>query len=293
MMRRIGVIGAGLMGAGMASCLLRTGHPVIVLANRNRAPIDALVQQGATEADSAETLVQTCDVVLTCLPKADTVLALANQLVPMVRPDQVWIDTTSSTPEASITIANMLAAQGAIFADAPVTGGPPQASSGELASLVGCAEAHFPLIQSLVQPYSKVVRRFGDPGRGHAAKLLNNLVTQGTMILLADAYGTAHNFGIDTSALYDVMMTGAGRSGTLEKAVKPALQGDYGGSRFSIENAAKDLGYARDLIAGFDPDTAELAAQLHNRLATLIDKGRGADYVSTMLDPTRADQKDT
>lgn len=284
----IGFVGAGLMGAGIARCLLAAGHPLSVLVHRNRAPVVPLLAQGATEATDPVALVQAVEVLVTCLPNADVVEALADAVVAQMPEYQVWIDTTTSRPEVSERLASRLAERGAIFADAPVTGGPKQAQEGALAYLVGCAENHFPTIEALVGHYSKTVHRFGDAGRGHAAKLLNNLVTQGTTILLADAFQCAGKPGVDKQALYDVMMTGAARSGTLEKAVGPALQGNYGGAQFTIENAAKDLRYGRDLIASLAPDCARVAAVFADRLAALVAEGRGAKFVSTMLDPCQS-----
>ncbi|MCV3271841.1 NAD(P)-dependent oxidoreductase [Roseobacter sinensis] len=281
----IGVIGVGLMGAGMAHRLLAAGHPVHVVAHRNRAPVDALLDRGAQEAPDGTALLDRCDVLLTCLPNADVVEILADALVPSFRAGQIWIDTTTSRPGTSVQLAERLGERDAIFADAPVTGGPPQAEAGTLASLVGCVEQHCPAIEAIVGTYSKTIRRFGAPGSGHAAKLLNNLVTQGTMILLSDAYQCAAKIGVDPQALYDVMMTGAARSGTLQNAVGPALEGNYAGAKFTIANAAKDLRYAEALLAQSAPSRAPLAAVLADRLSALARAGHGDDFVSTMLKP--------
>lgn len=281
----VGFVGAGMMGAGMAGCLLAAGHPVCLRAHRNRAPLEVLLARGATEAPGIAALVARCEVIVTCLPNADTVQALAEEILPQMRAGQLWIDTTTSRPETSTEIADQLAARGARFADAPVTGGPPQAEAGELVSLVGCAEAEFDRVSALVAPYSKTVRRFGEVGRGHAAKLLNNLVTQGTLLLLADAYQCAAQTGVDPRALYEVMLEGAARSGTLEKSVGPALDGAFDGSKFTIANAAKDLRYAADLLSRADPARAGLARSMAARLGDLADQGRGDDFVSTMLAP--------
>ncbi|WP_425091321.1 NAD(P)-dependent oxidoreductase [Tropicimonas sp. S265A] len=283
--RSIGIIGAGLLGAGMARRMLLAGHRVSLLVHKNRAPIEPLLADGAEEAADAVALARASDVVLTCVPNAEVVEALAEELLPHLREGQIWIDTTTSRPETSERIATRVAAQGAVFADAPVTGGPAQAQEGSLASLVGCAEADYPAIKALVGVYSKAVWRFGDPGRGHAAKLLNNLVTQGTMILLADAFQCAARMGVDAHALYDAMMAGAARSGTLQKAVGPALEGDFSGAQFSIANAEKDLRYARDLLSDTLPSRALVASALADRLGGLVSEGQGAKFVSSMLDP--------
>lgn len=282
---RIGVIGAGMMGAGLAGRLLDAGHPVCVLVHRNRAPVEPLLKRGAAESADAPALVATCDVILTCLPNADTVDELYRQIGPALRTGQVWVDVTTSRPEVTKRIAAELEGRGAVFADAPVVGGPTQAVEGTLASLVGCPPGAFDRVAAITGTYSRRTRRFGDTGSGHAAKLLNNLVTQSTMVLLADAFRSADALGLDKQALYDVMMVGAGRSGTLEKAVGPSLQGDYRGARFTIANAFKDLGYAQDLLAGLDPERGARAEILAQRLGQLVAAGHGDRFVSEMLDP--------
>ena len=73
MQQRIGFIGAGLMGHGAASHILKRGYPLTVIANRNRAPIDDLVSRGASEAQSVRELTAESDIVFLCLPDAPTV----------------------------------------------------------------------------------------------------------------------------------------------------------------------------------------------------------------------------
>ena len=284
-MPSIGFIGAGLMGAGMASCLLSAGHRVGLLTHRNRKPIEPLIGQGAGEAADAIALVRTHDIPFTCVPDADTVEALAGIIVPNLRDGQIWIDTTTSCPQTGERIAADMAARGAVFADAPVNGGPQQAQDGGLASLVGCVEDHFAAIERIVGTCSKVVRRFGAPGRGHAAKLLNNPVTQGTMVPLADAFHAADRYGIDARTLYDTMVTGAARSGMPERAVGPVLDGRYDGSRLSITNASRDLAPARDLLGEIAVDRTDIATGLSNRLSAILNNGHGEQFVSAMPDP--------
>lgn len=282
--RRIGFIGVGMMGAGMARCLMNADYSLTLSPNRNRARIEPFLRDGASEAATPSALAETCDIIVTCVPDATAVAEIADQLMPALGPGQLWIDATTSDPAVTANVANRAKALGAVFADAPVTGGPPQAESGKLASLVGCAAEDFPAVEAVVGSYSKVVRRFGDVGAGHTAKLLNNFVSQGTMILLAEAFGKARQLGIDWDALYDVMMAGAARSGTLEKAVGPALSGDFDGSRFTIANAEKDLRYVTRLFANGTVPEGEIVAVLHNRLADRVASGHGHCFVSQMLD---------
>ena len=283
----IGFIGAGLMGSGMVERLLAAGHPVTVVAHRSRRNLDRLIGLGAAESATARELVEASDVLFTCVPNARVVEEIAENLVRHFRNGHIWIDATTSRPRTSEELSVRLSAMGVTFADAPVTGGPDHASEGTLATLVGCEKERFSAVRRLVSPYSAVVRRFGGPGRGNAAKLLNNMVTQGTMVLLSDAYRCAGRIGVDERALYDVMMAGAARSGTLEKAVGPALDGNFQGSRFSIANAAKDLNYARELIADSKHSDEALVTVLADRLKALEERGWGERFVSEMLDSGR------
>ncbi|MEO1238885.1 MAG: hypothetical protein AAFW64_04320 [Pseudomonadota bacterium] len=74
----------------------------------------------------------------------------------------------------------------------------------------------------------------------------------------------------------------------MEKAVGPALDGNFDGAQFTIENAAKDLEYGQDLIASLDPARAQVASALADRLAGLVARNRGAQVVSSMFDPDRS-----
>ena len=201
----------------MARRLMSAGLTVSVVAHQKRDAIADIVNDGAHEATSNQELARTCPTIVTCVSDATAVESIADQIVPYLGPGQLWIDATTSDPEMTQRIWLQVEATGAVFADAPVTGGPMQAKSGELSSLVGCRREKFNQVKAVVCHYSTIVQRFGEPGAGHTAKLLNNFVTQATGALLAEAYGRARRAGVDWRALYDVMWTGAARSGTLEK----------------------------------------------------------------------------
>ena len=280
---RIGFIGAGLMGFGMAKCLLKNGLEVNVLPHKNHEPIEKLKNLGARVAKDYRDLLLDTNGLISCLPNAEIVEKLAKELVTEFKPGMFWIDTTTSKPATSKKIAELLRKKGAIFADAPVTGGPAQSIEGQLASLVGCGQDDFPKVEEIVGLYSRVVRHFGVVGSGNIAKLLNNLVSQGMVILLADAFLSAEIMGVNRQALYDVMEAGAVRSGTLEKMVKPYLSGNYDGSQFSITNSLKDLRYVNELMNETLPGHVGLTDDLIKRLERQVNEGRGSSYVSNLL----------
>lgn len=283
----VGFVGLGMMGSGMAGCLLAAGHPLIVPAGRAAEAVERLRDRGACVVDDLGALAREAQVIVTCLPDSLAVAEAAQRIVPQLAAGTLWIDATTSDPRTTRDLAARIAGTGASFVDAPVTGGPAEAEAGRLASLVGCGDEDWTRVEAIVGTYSVTVRRFGGVGTGHSAKLLNNLVTQGTTALLAEAYGAARQAGVDWQALFDVMSTGAARSGTLEKAVRPAVAGDFDGARFSIRNAAKDLSYAADLLAAMGRPSP-LAEAARDRMKRAVDAGHGARFVSRLLDPETA-----
>lgn len=283
-MERIGFIGAGLMGHGMAANLLKAGHPLTLLANRNRKPIDDLLARGAREAASAEALARATDIIILCVDRAETVEAVVARLEPGLRSGQFVIDATTSLPDVSRRLYARLEARGVTFVDAPVVGAPKHAEAGEIGTLVGAEDAVFKRLEPVFLRYCSQAIRFGPVGAGHTGKLLNNFVTQGTAALLTQAYRAARRNNVDWDSLYRTMLKGAARSGSLEKYIGPAVAGDYRGYEFALANALKDVTYAGTLISA-DKDGAAIQAAVAGQLARAVRAGFGERFVSEQLDP--------
>lgn len=284
-MESVGFVGVGRMGEGMASCVLRAGAPLTVVAHRSRHAVDRLRAKGAAETMELASLADSVDVIVLCVSDAGAVEATIQALKPTLQPGQLVIDASTSDPALTQRLAGDLAGQGIRFADAPVTGGPAEAVAGRLGTLLGAAPPDVERVRTIVGCWSAVVRHVGEPGAGHTAKLLNNFVTQGTTILLAEAYDRARRAGVDWHALYDAMQAGAARSGTLEKAVRPALAGDYDGARFTMDYSLKDLQYYNALASAMDGEPSLIASALTETLAAFVNAGHGAMNISRLLDP--------
>jgi 3-hydroxyisobutyrate dehydrogenase-like beta-hydroxyacid dehydrogenase len=284
MTKRIGFIGAGMMGSGICKSLLRAGYPVAVIAHRNRAPIDELIELGAQEAKSTTELAASADIIMLCVDRAETVEAIMAGLASGLRSGQYVIDVTTGKPETSTKLASSLAAQGVTYIDAPVTGGPVQAAAGQLASMVGADPAAFEAVKPVLDAYSAQTLVFGPTGAGITAKLLNNFVTQSSVQIITQAYRAARRNGVDWEKLYNTMLKGAARSGSLERIISAAIKGDYKGQQFSIANVCKDIDYAGALVAG-DPDGARIQAAILGALQRPVNAGLGDRFVSEMLDP--------
>jgi 3-hydroxyisobutyrate dehydrogenase-like beta-hydroxyacid dehydrogenase len=280
---RIGFIGVGLMGQSMVMRLLQAGHEVTVIAHRNRAPIDAVLAQGAHEALELKALAKDAQMIFICVDGAETVEKVVTSLLPHVQRGQIIVDATTSRPEVSRRLEDELARKGAVFADAPMTGGPEQVRSGEAGALVGATPGTFQLVTPVIASYCNRVEHFGPVGHGHMAKLISNYLACGMIALIADSYGLARKAGIDWRKLYDVQLKGSTNSGALRKMIGPALNGNYDGYLFSIANATKDMGYYCELARrlNYPASLAEAALSL---LEARKVKGDGDKNVSSMLE---------
>jgi 3-hydroxyisobutyrate dehydrogenase-like beta-hydroxyacid dehydrogenase len=281
---QIGLIGAGLMGQGLAANLMRHGHGLTVIAHRNRAPIEALVAQGAREAATLAQMAAETRVIFLCVSTAEVVARTVEQLRPYLSAGQVIADAGTTDPATTRKLARELSHMGVSYADCPLTGGPEQAARAELGVLCGADEKTFAVLLPLLKCFATTIRRLGPPGSGHTAKLISNYLVTGMVGLVSEAFAAAHAAQIDWRDLYDVMLNGSGNSGVLRKMVEPALDGDFDGYRFSIANAAKDIGYYLAMADRLGMATP-LAEAVANLFAKAVETGHGGRNVSHLLDP--------
>ena len=283
-MSKIGFIGVGLMGHGMASSLMRAGHQLTVIAHKNRSPVDDLVAKGAHEAVSLAKLAIGQDAVFLCVTGSPQVESVIGAIVPSLTRGQFVIDTSTAQPASAERIAGQLANLGIRFVDAPVGGGPQHAEVGELSSMVGASEADYASVLPWLQATSKIVVRMGDVGTGHRAKLLNNLIALGQSVLVTEAYTLARAQGISWQSLFDINMGGAARSGTLERTIPPAIAGDYRGYLFTADNAVKDLSYFIEAAAALGADT-RVAGAMCDYFRNAAAQHGGGVMLSELLKP--------
>ncbi len=281
---QIALIGAGLMGHGITVNLLKHGHDVSVITHRNRDPIIELLARGATEAKDLAQMARDAAIILLCLPSSKVVEETINKLRSHLRPRHILIDTGTSDPDATRRLVRELAHMGVSFADAPLTGGPEQAETGHLGVLCGADAKTFAAIAPILKCFATTVRHVGPPGAGHTAKLFSNYLVTGMIALVTETFGAARKAKIDWRDLYEAMLNGSGNSGVLRKMVGPALEGDFDGYRFSIANAAKDIGYYTDMAEKLGC-TSPLMEAVADVFIEAMETGHGGRNVSHLLDP--------
>ena len=242
--KRIGMIGLGLMGRAIARNVLRRGFALTVLGHRSREALDALVAEGAREAGTAAELARDADVVLICVtgtPQVRDVFHRAGGLVEGAHPGLIVVDSSTSDPGFAREAVDALSPKGAAFVDAPVNRTPKEAAEGRLNVLAGGDAAVVDALRPLFDAYAETVHHLGAHGSGYRAKLIHNFVAQANSVVIAEAFGTAAKAGLDLAAFADVCKLSGAHSKSFDRIIPYLLAGDDSGQQFAMRNAAKDM----------------------------------------------------
>ena len=176
---RIGFIGVGLMGHGMAKNIVAKGYPLVVMGHRKREPVEHLVSLGAQEAKSARDVAAACDIVHLCVtgsPQVEALMRGADGLLAGAHPGLIVIDCSTSNPVSTLALAAEAQAAGVTFVDAPLSRTPKEAEAGTLDTMVGADAQSFARIEPVLRCWAGNVVHLGPVGLGHKMKLVNNFV---------------------------------------------------------------------------------------------------------------------
>jgi 3-hydroxyisobutyrate dehydrogenase-like beta-hydroxyacid dehydrogenase len=281
MAKRVGFIGAGLLGHGMAKNIVEKGYPLTVLAHRNRESVEDLLRRGATEADSPAAVAQTSEVVILCVPSSAEVelcVYAESGLMAGARDGLIVLDCTTAEPASTEKVAKALASKGVRFADAPLTRSPKDAEAGRLNVLVGADDALLAEIRPLLGTFAENIFHVGPVGSGHKMKLINNFLSQGTAALIAEALTTATKAGVDLSKLFEVVSTGGANSSVFQRMMPWVLGTDESSMMFKLRNAQKDVRYFTHLAEAAG-STAFLGEAVHQSFALAAVQREAESYV--------------
>ena len=247
---RIGMIGLGLMGLGIATNIVKKGYALTAMVHPGNQALDALIESGAHTASTSQAVAQASDVVILCVngsAQVEAILAGDTGLLAGLREGMTVIDCSTSMPESTLQVAEQLAQRGVRFMDAAMTRTPNEAMQGRLNLLVGGDATWLEFCRPLLSTFAENIVHAGAVGAGHRMKLLHNFVSLGSVTLLAEAAACARRSGIDDAVFVEVLEKGGGWGAALERLKPYLLHGESTGLRFSMGNTLKDLGYYGDM----------------------------------------------
>ena len=280
---KVGFIGSGYMGFGMAKNLIKN-FDVCVVAHKNRDPIDKLVKLGATEILNYNDLLnQNLDCLMMCVTDTPIAISIAKKIAPMIKEELLIIDLTTHDKLGTTKMKNILSSKQIKYTVNPVMGGPVQSEEGILGGIWGGDNSNFEDSKKYLSSFCKNVFNFGTVEKAAKAKLLSNFLSLLTTTTVIEFFRSANKLDIDTQLLCDVAKLGSGNSGALDRISSKALKGDFKGYVFSVNNTLKDLTYISDLLK--DSKNGEQLSQIaKNFYKSAQEKGFGDLLVSELIE---------
>jgi 3-hydroxyisobutyrate dehydrogenase len=244
---KVGFIGLGIMGASMASNVLKGGHELIVHDLRAEAAKPHLAA-GAVWASTPRQVAEASEVVLTSLPGPPEMEAVAlgeHGLLAGLTAGKAYFDLSTNSPTVVRRVHATFAARGVPMLDAPVSGGPRGARTRKLAIWVGGDETVFRQFKPVLDAMGDQVRRVGDIGAGSIAKLVHNMTTYCVQTALAEVFTLGVKAGVEPVELWQAVRYGAtGRQRTFDRLADGFLLGKYDPPNFALRLAHKDVSLA-------------------------------------------------
>jgi len=247
-MKNIGLVGVGAMGEPMGASLMRAGFSLRVCPHRSRERVERLVKAGAKEEKDPADVAAGSDLVITMVPDSpqveEALFGERGVIAGMKRGGYV-IDMSTISPVASRTFHERLHERGIHMIDAPVSGGPTRAATGELTIMAGGDEQSFkacePVLRAMGTP-----THVGPAGMGETFKLVNQIIISVIMLADVEALVFAKKSGADIDLLRQVIGTATGSNYILDKWLPNTwFKGSHEGG-FALDLLRKDLNAALD-----------------------------------------------
>ena len=284
---RIGLVGLGLMGHGMARNLVAKGFTLTVRQHKNRKPAEDILAAGAKQVKTVAELARVSDVVIRCVtgwPQIEEIIYGENGILSAARDGLVVVDTSTAEPSSTAKIRNDLARKGTKYVDAPLARTPKEAEEGRLNTMVGADDATFARLKPVLSAYCENVIHVGGPGHGHMLKLVNNFIAMSIATATAEACAACAKAGVSIRKLHEIVSAGGVNSGIFQMMVGKMLEsGDLSGLKFTLSNAMKDLRYYTHFVEAL-PSPAIIGEAVHQSMVNANILGFGDKYVASLLE---------
>ena len=277
MAQTIGFIGVGIMGLPMADNLIKAGYQLAV-NDINQDRLEAIKQKGAQSRPTPAQIAQQCQTIITMLPngpEVEEVVLGPNGLLETVQAGTIVIDMSSIAPPVTLRLGAELDRKGAVFIDAPVSGGEPGAIAGQLAIMVGGPESAVEQVRPILEVMGASVVRVGALGAGQTTKLVNQILVALHIQAMGEAFVLAQKANVDPEAVFNAIKAGLAGSNVLNAKVPLVLDGNFKpGFRIRLHQKDLDNALATAKGLGLSLPATGLVAQIVNGL---VGQGKGED----------------
>lgn len=285
---RVGFVGLGAMGAGIAR-RLGAGHDLTVW-NRTRAKAQPLLDAGMSWAESPRALAESADVVFTMLTDSRAIEAVAegeDGILAGLRPGTVWADLSTIAPDASVALAERARARarGAFFLDCPVSGSPATLAAGQMSVMVGGDRRAFEHVAGVLGAIGPKVTYIGDNGHAILAKVAINLALVVSITALAEGVALVEKAGVRREAVVDAALKSVIASPVV--GYRAPLLVDDSDVFADVDLQQKDLVLAQDLARRIGASVPTCAAASEMLSAARSTSLRDRDFLVSVHEAYR------
>lgn len=275
----VAFIGMGLMGSRMATRLIQAGFQVAVW-NRTQSACDVLLDMGAALLKFED--LSNYPLILTCVADDPAMHDVFAQIQPYLKAEQVIVDFSSLSVEATHQLAKQAAQHKVIWIDSPVSGGTAGAEQGTLVIFAGGDPAVIQDLNLLYNILSQRVTRMGDVGTGQATKICNQLIVAANSALIAEAVALAGRAGVDTTLLAPALANGFADSKPFQILTPRMAKQVFEPVQWKVQTLAKDLNNAV-LLAQRCNLHIPVAVQALSQLQAHQENGYAQQDLATMI----------
>ncbi len=249
---KVACIGLGRMGWHMAAHLSRSGdHEVVVYDVQSETGQNWAAEYEGVDEESVASATKDSDFIVTSLPADRELKAVAEEVIPSIAKNAVWIDHSTTSAQAARDIGTRLNAVGAYFLDAPVSGGVVGAENGTISVMAGGNSEAFSRAEPIIDLYSGQVRLMGELGAGQLTKMTNQICVVGLCQALAEGLDFASRAGLDVENVIEAMLQGSSTSWQMENRADKMFAGEYDYG-FSTVLVRKDVGLVLEEAASMN-----------------------------------------
>lgn len=281
---KIGLIGLGAMGRGMAGSLRRAGYELYVADVRKEAA-DEFVKEGGVACASPAEVAQHCEIIVSVVVNAaqtEEVLFGKNGAASAMKKGSVFVMCSTVDPNWSIALERRLNEIGILYLDSPISGGAAKAASGQMTIMsAGTPEAYARVGSVLDAMAAKVYRLGNSAGAGSKVKIINQLLAGVHIAAAAEAMALGLREGVNADSLYEVITNSAGNSWMFENRMAHVLAADYT-PLSAVDIFVKDLGLVLD-TARASKFPLPLSATAHQMFMQASTAGFGKEDDSAVI----------
>jgi len=241
---KVGIIGLGAMGLGMARRLAQAGF----LAGVYNRTAEKMAEFNVPHYAQPEALAADMDVILLCVSADNDVLDIIKAIASTIKPNTIVIDTSTVSSETAKIAAACLAKQHAAFLDAPVSGGVEGAKNGTLSMMVGGDAVVLEVVRPVLNAMTARITHIGETGSGQATKAINQIMCAGINQAVTEALAVAQAQNLPMNKVIEVIAGGAAGNWFLDHRGTTMTQGEFS-TGFKLALHHKDLKIAQAMAA--------------------------------------------